>query len=237
MDQLDLIWKLEAHSQRLDKYKKELNIVNQKLKISSIKGRIEEFKSRVAKIEIDLDERKREIKEKEKRLKEYMYKSKEIDLDLYKGHISDIKQLEYLSQEKDSIVGLMDEVELEILSLMDEVDDLESLYRGDNHKLDIYRCELEDNEVEYKERFTEIEDQISEEQDIIDKIEADIDTDILKLYREIKKRRGRGIVAINNDICNGCNMSIPKYLMDMLKNGKEIIRCENCGSILYYTED
>lgn len=33
-------------------------------------------------------------------LKNYIYKGEEIDKDLYRGNISDIKQLEYLSQEK-----------------------------------------------------------------------------------------------------------------------------------------
>ncbi len=233
MDQLDLIWELELHNENLEKHNKELMIIKQKVRISSIKDRISKLRSRADEMEKNLDEKRNIIKKREKILKEYLYRSKEIDLELYRGHISNIKQLEHLSQERDNIVGIIDEIELEILEIMEEIEDLENHYRGDSHKLDIYMCELEDNEVEYEREIVEIEDMISHEKGIIDKIKVNIDKDILQLYENIKEKKGKGIVSVDNGICSGCNMMLPRYILNILSENTQIVQCENCGRLLY----
>ena len=55
-----------------------------------------------------------------------------------------------------------------------------------------------------------------------------------------EKRAPNIIVSANNNICGGCNISIPVQVVADILNLKEeddLIICENCGRILYVAEN
>ena len=237
MNQLDLIWELESHNNKLEEYNRDLGLVNEKSTIKTIESRVAQLETEINKIKEELKEKKLENIKKEKLLKNYIYKGEEIDKDLYRGNISDIKQLEYLSQEKNDILRLTNDMELGILSIMEEIEELENLYDKKKEKLGLCKIKLSNSISEYKENIVEIEKQILNEESLVNKIIKNIDGKVLNTYYDLKNRRGKAIVSINNNICSGCNMMVPTYLLNDLKKKSQIIFCENCGRILYYKLD
>ena len=44
------------------------------------------------------------------------------------------------------------------------------------------------------------------------------------------------IVALEHEVCTGCHMKVTTQTAHHVKNGKEIVSCEQCGRILYWAD-
>ena len=64
-----------------------------------------------------------------------------------------------------------------------------------------------------------------------------IDEDLLSRFERLFASKGdAAIVALEHEVCTGCHMKITTQTAHRVKNGKEIVSCEQCGRILYAAE-
>ena len=128
-------------------------------------------------------------------------------------------------------------IEDKILSLFDQVDKAKN--EGEKEKQ-----RLKDEEKIFLEQKKKTEDRIKEIEDRLAQLEAqrkqvtpDIAPKILTQYERImKNREGVGIVGVKNNACQGCNMSVPPQVINLIKMYERIITCEVCNRILYTDE-
>lgn len=237
MNQLRLIWDLEKYNSIIDECKTDLSKIENSDRHKDMNKKINELDSFINHMKAELLEDSKITSKLERVLKEYDYRKMKLEEDLYCGEVTDIKQLEQLSREKDETSKLIDELESKILNLIDNTEVLEKSLSntGDDYKKlkkDIFKTE-----EEFDELIKELKVKINNAEQERDKILPRIDLKILKRYDETRKKRGRGVVLINDDICKGCNVRIPTYLIADIKKQSEIIYCESCGRLLYYKED
>jgi predicted nucleic acid-binding Zn-ribbon protein len=62
-----------------------------------------------------------------------------------------------------------------------------------------------------------------------------VDEDLLDLYERLFKSKGEAIVALEHDVCTGCHMKVTASTAARAKGGKEVVNCEQCSRILYWT--
>jgi uncharacterized protein len=55
--------------------------------------------------------------------------------------------------------------------------------------------------------------------------------------RLLKSKGGNVIVGVDHGACGGCHMKLPAQILVSCQAQKEIVACNNCGRILYYTRD
>ena len=61
-----------------------------------------------------------------------------------------------------------------------------------------------------------------------------IDEDLLGRFERLFASKGdAAIVALDHEVCTGCHMKVTTQTAHRVKNGKEIVSCEQCGRILY----
>ena len=61
-----------------------------------------------------------------------------------------------------------------------------------------------------------------------------IDEDLLGRFERLFASKGdAAIVALEHEVCTGCHMKVTTQTAHRVKNGKEIVNCEQCGRILY----
>ena len=63
-----------------------------------------------------------------------------------------------------------------------------------------------------------------------------IEPDLLEKYRTIKQHCTPPMAKLIDGQCSGCFMSLPSATMLEMKNGDKLVRCDNCGRILYSPE-
>lgn len=237
MSQLELVWKLESQNSLLDNYKKKLEIINNNSEIQNLETLFNEANNQLDDLKTKLEANKQTLYKDNNNLKEFDFKLLEIEKDLYDGSITDIKQLKYLSDEKDNLGKQIDILETNIIKLMETSERMYS---------DISIIELNLNEITNKISGTknylklmsnELVEKINLEEKTVKELSKDIDSSILHRYKVLRKSKGSGVVAVKNYICSGCNMLVPTYLGEKLKSKNEIVFCESCGRILYFISD
>ena len=77
----------------------------------------------------------------------------------------------------------------------------------------------------------------------VKKIEAEratiaggVEEDLLDLYDRLFKTKGEAVVALEHDVCTGCHMKVTASTSARARAGKEVVNCEQCSRILYWTD-
>ena len=66
---------------------------------------------------------------------------------------------------------------------------------------------------------------------------AKVDKAILKKYEKIvKSKDGLAVVAIVNEVCQGCFRTLPPQVTNEVKMNDELVFCDSCARILYIEE-
>lgn len=232
MDQLDLLCCLENNYNLLLDYEdqkkhlkenflhdsKKINIINIQKDIELLKNKNEMTKSK--------------LKKTEKLLKEHNYIIKEIEEILYSGNTKDIKKLEILNEEKNTIKDTINKTETKVLEYMEEIEESKKRLINMEKLLKDITKQNENQKINYLNIEKNLNEKIANKKIEIDKLEDKIDKELLVKYKLIRKNKTKGLVEMKNDVCTGCNMGIPKYIAQKVKNNKDINYCDNCGRIL-----
>jgi uncharacterized protein len=64
-----------------------------------------------------------------------------------------------------------------------------------------------------------------------------VDEDLLYQYNKLFiNKGGLAVVALEHETCMGCHMKLTTQTAVRVRGSKEILNCEQCGRILYYSE-
>jgi predicted nucleic acid-binding Zn-ribbon protein len=67
-----------------------------------------------------------------------------------------------------------------------------------------------------------------------DELASKIDEDLLGRFERLFASKGdAAVVALEHEVCTGCHMKLTTQTAHRVRNGKEIVSCEQCGRILY----
>lgn len=233
MNKLELLWKLEEHNLNLDRDLKKLDILEKDFKGENIDKKIAAINRKLEILDNNRGIIKTSLLKYENSLAQYEYEIKDLDDKLYKDNITDIKQLEYLSYEKEEMKKKLKQLELEIIAYMEEDESIEAKHKDNTSKLEDLNEKLDEKDSIVKDDLKTLQEKIKFEENKIKEIMSKIDEDLLKQYNSLRDRKHSPVVLIKNNICIGCNMRLPMYQLEELKNKNNIINCESCGRILY----
>ena len=171
----------------------------------------------------------------------------ELDVGTRTESISRFKTQQYQTRKNDEFQALGHEIERyenEIRKIED--DELELMVEADKVKIDLAEEEQKagavresiarqttDLDEKSKALQSRLEELTRESADLAGKI----DEDLLGRFERLFKSKGdAAVVAIEHGVCTGCHMKVTTQTAHRVKNGKEIVSCEQCGRILYAAE-
>lgn len=236
MSQLELLWRLQQHDNRLAQLILKLKEIENEKKMEDLTIRLKQIEYDIThrKTQKEVDEVK--IQRASSKLEIMTYKLKDVEKRLYDGSISDLKQLTFMSKEAQDIKKESIKLEMDILELMEETErlgqELDSATSLFNTLKEEMGRKLEEYEVEVKQLKLEIK----KEKSILENISSKLCTEKKDLYNNLKSKKGKVIAEVKDGKCRGCHITIPLFIMCKLKNKDEITYCDNCGRILYYRE-
>ena len=69
-------------------------------------------------------------------------------------------------------------------------------------------------------------------------IAAVVDESARNRYERLFKSKGENVVVgVEHGVCGGCHMKLPPQTLVSCKSQQDIVACNSCGRILYYTRD
>ena len=107
-------------------------------------------------------------------------------------------------------------------------------YEGDSSKANELRGEIEKINENLRLYEQDIIIKNDERMKLIRRLPDDLSRKYLRIH---EKRRGIGIVIIENAHCQGCYAEIPAQLYDKVRSMKNVEYCLSCGRILLHKKD
>jgi predicted nucleic acid-binding Zn-ribbon protein len=180
----------------------------------------------------EIKARHTEYENKVKKINEGMIRTKERLLE-----VKNNKEYQAMLKEIETAEAARGDVETEIISILDELENLAVLVKKDQETLNEQRKKYEVErkliEADLNSVDTDFVNCEQQRAGLTDKVPVDL----LARYEKIKKRNnGVGVISVWKSVCNGCHMNIPPQLYIELQKTSDLIACPNCQRIMYFQD-
>lgn len=224
----------------LDKKYKELklnkDIVKDKKSFNTLKDIKENFdkiKSIYIQESYQISEINKEINDLNDKLRIIKDSIEDKKSKLYNKYGSDIKIIGKLEKDIEKNETNAAEMQKHLDELLHKEKEL--VLNSDKLKLELKKLKDEFMETKTKRnnKINNAKSKITALQEEISYLEQNIDRKILDKYNSIKSEKGVAMAEVNKGICLGCKLKLSSITIQKLKEGKEIVFCDNCGKIIY----
>ncbi|CAB1059616.1 hypothetical protein D1BOALGB6SA_4378 [Olavius sp. associated proteobacterium Delta 1] len=231
IDTLVKVQQIEIEAAKLNAYLKKLPA-----RISSLEQQLEEFIQSVEDDEAAIEGFN----------KQYRALEADVQLNLSKIQKSQEKlrsvktNKEYQSslKEIDDIQAANSKLEDEMLELLEKIETAEAAIKDRRQ----HYAEIVDESNRQKESIER--DAARHEENLVElesrrvAIAAQLDAGLLKLFRQVKAKQGDlvAIVAVQDAVCQGCNMNIPPQVYNELQRCDSLKYCPSCFRIIYWQD-
>lgn len=210
----------EAIPQQLEALKEKFEATKESLK--AYEKKTQELLSEKKAKELELASKEEQAKKLQTQLyqlktnKEYSAMLKEIE-----GVKADGSQLE------DQILNVMEALEAEKINVQKGKDEFAK-----------EEVKFKEEEKKIQQRTKEIEQRLTQLGDQRKGLTVDIESRVLAHYDKILNNRdGLALARVIDNACEGCRMSLPPQVINLIKMYERLISCEVCQRILYIEEE
>jgi len=153
---------------------------------------------------------------------------------LYGGTVTDPKQLEELQMEAKSLKKYMGTLEDRLLEAMVELEETEEAYQLAKEGLAAIQEQVAQQQGELSEEQQQLLAEVARLETEREAAVSNVRDDDLETYQQVLARVGRLPLSIlENGNCSVCGMAIPGGKLQKARNTDELVRCGQCGRILY----
>jgi uncharacterized protein len=230
--QLTLLEELQTHDARLQE---------QEQAMKSLPEKVQAKKNDLAKLEAIVTRERAALGEAEKFRRDLdgQLKSDEGNAARSKGKLSAVKtSKDYMAaqREMEAQRKMIGEREEELVKLMEGIDAKKAAIAQMEKDVSDLRAIVVEEEKVVDAKLAEMRAKVAEERAVRDVVAAKVRPDILKKYGSIGMRRGLAVVPVVKGTCQGCHMSIPPQLYNLLQRGNSVETCPTCARIIYWSE-
>ena len=218
----------------------ELNRIEKELKKNESYVMFRQCKQKRAECEetlLKLDAKASELKSQLAQAKQSMDKiTKEIEEHAKEIHdIEDVDELNYMSKKLNEQVELLAAVDKEIKRIIREGEEIAKSFDDISAKLPKLIAGMKKANDDFNKATEEAKPRVNELRQQQLELKKAIDPKLFETYRRVLESGHRPVFVPLRDgaRCGGCQMEMPKAVVDAQFAGKNFIRCENCGRVIY----
>jgi predicted nucleic acid-binding Zn-ribbon protein len=171
----------------------------------------------------------------------------ELDAGTRRESINRLKTQQYETRKNDEFRAMGNEIERyekeiqsiedQELELMDQAEKLKGELAVEEKKAATARDSINRQMADLEAKGKTLEGQLNQLNAERTELAAKVDEDLLSLFERLFVSKGdAAVVALEHEVCTGCHMKVTTQTAHRVKNGKEIVSCEQCGRILYAAE-
>jgi predicted nucleic acid-binding Zn-ribbon protein len=98
------------------------------------------------------------------------------------------------------------------------------------------RTELANSEAAMAGQLDGLKAQLAEAVAVRDAARAQVETQWIKIYDTLAAKRGYAVAPVVKGVCQGCHMTLPPQLNNVLARMESIQTCPRCGRLIYRKE-
>ncbi len=174
-------------------------------------------------------------------------KKLELDAGTRRESINRLKTQQYETRKNDEFRAMGNEIERyekeiqEIedreLELMDQAERLKADLAAEDKKAASARDSISRQMADLEQKAKTLDGHLSQLTAERTELASKVDEDLLSLFERLFASKGdAAVVGLEHEVCTGCHMKVTTQTAHRVKNGREIVSCEQCGRILYAAE-
>lgn len=241
MGKLDTLWAYQKTDMDVSRYENEMRrdptrnkllrlrkfVTDQQESLQEMEKNAERAHKRVETIRGGLDEQQKAIDEG--------------TMKVSGGAYDTLEDVQAALRDGQRMIEALKAQEKELRDIQATADDAEVKLRDIRQKVAQARTQYNQLKEGYDKTFAEQNEKLNALKAVREEAGKGIDPALLKRYDMIKKQYAQQTVPqpmarLLGDQCGGCNMSLPAVVTKRVKDGSQIVECENCGRILYLPE-
>jgi hypothetical protein len=190
--------------------------------LEAAKGRIRQTEAERKRLELDVEAKKNQI---EKYANQQLQTRKNEEYRALAHEIDECKA--GITQIEDQEIELMEQAEAAQKELARATQEAAAAKK----LVDDQVAQLDQREVNLKKELAELQSGRAQ-------LAAAVDETARARYERLLKSKGdNAIVGVDHGACGGCHMKLPAQILVNCRGQKELVSCNSCGRILYYTRD
>jgi predicted nucleic acid-binding Zn-ribbon protein len=174
-------------------------------------------------------------------------KKLELDAGTRRESINRLKTQQYETRKNDEFRAMGNEIERyekeiqhiedQELELMDQAEKLKVDVAAEDKKASSARDSIARQMADLEEKAKTLDGRLNQLTAERTELAGKIDEDLFGRFERLFASKGdAAVVALEHEVCTGCHMKVTTQTAHRVKNGKEIVSCEQCGRILYAAE-
>lgn len=171
-------------------------------------------------------------------------KTLELDAGTRRESINRLKTQQYETRKNDEFRAMGNEIERyekeiqqiedQELELMDQAEKVKAEVVAEDKKASSVRDSIARQMADLDEKAKTLEGHLNELTTERTELSGKVEEDLLERFERLFASKGdAAVVALEHEVCTGCHMKVTTQTAHRVRNGKEIVSCEQCGRILY----
>lgn len=231
---LPLLYKLQALHGEMDGIVKKLKELSDSSDLKKLKEEYQRLGEEYSHYEEKLKKNLHQQKLINNELKNLDYNKKTFEEIKFSRETDTLKKLESIEKQIENVNEKKQVSENNIITLTNEADNI-------NRDM----TEIKKKIAFIKKKFLSIKENSDKAREVLKAQQAElsakigsmieiVDTESFEMYNRLVKSHPDPVSLVEKRKCSGCKMEIPSVDFQALKNGSQLIRCQNCGRLLYY---
>lgn len=217
---LDIEHKIEALTQIRNQLGKDDELVAARAALDTMRKRLADLEHQQRTTEWGVDDLGAKLALMEKKL--------------YGGSVRNPRELVSLQQEAEHLKAQRREREEHLLAIMVEVETAQQDVHLRSSELEGMERDWREDQQQLLREQTELEANLATLEQKRGLLLQQTDSASLKLYEELRQaKQGQAVAKLQQGRCQGCRISLPMSDQQRARMGHELVKCSNCGRILY----
>jgi predicted nucleic acid-binding Zn-ribbon protein len=178
-------------------------------------------------------EARRITREREDGVASLRAKIEETEKKLYGGTIQVPKELQDLQREAEALARHLQTLEDDLLQAMMDTEDAEGGLRLAKARSEEAEREQDERAAIWERELQAVDAQLDRLRGEIEAASGDVLEADLTLYNDLRRHLGRPVARLQDDVCGACGVALPASMPQAVRKGGDIVRCPQCGRILY----
>ena len=149
--------------------------------------------------------------------------------------IEDVDELNYMNKKLNEQLDLLSSVDKEIKRILREGEEIAKSFDEINVKLPKIVAAYKKANEDFNKATDEVKPRVNELRQQQAELKKVIAPSLFDAYKKVSESGVRPVfVPLRDGVrCGGCQMEMPKAVVDAQFAGKSFVRCEHCGRVIY----
>jgi predicted nucleic acid-binding Zn-ribbon protein len=234
---------LEAIAKLLVLQDRDRKLRRVEMELANIEPERQTFKTRSVSLQAQLEEARLRVKQIESDRKRL-----ELDVDAKKTLIERYANQQLQTRKNEEYKALAHEIETckaDITKIEDH--EIELMEQAEQAQKEVARLTKEavgakklsdEQTAQLGAREQNLKKELAELQSNREELASAVDLGVRARYERLAKSRGENVlVGVEHGVCGGCHMKLPPQTLVACQSDQDLVTCNSCGRILYYTRD